>query len=290
MISNKISSAVALLRLDKPIGIFLLLWPTLMALWIAGEGKPDLTIVCVFIIGTVITRSAGCVINDLMDQKFDKQVARTCSRPLVSGLSENITPFEAKILFVILLILGFGLVTYLNRYTIGLSMVAVLLFTIYPLMKRYTYWPQAVLGLAFSWGIPMAYAALYSSFNKATWMLFLANFCWIMAYDTQYAMADREDDLKAGVKSTAILFGRYDCLMIGVFQVGVLGFMMYLGYLLSLGTLYYLSVLLVLSLFLYHQFLIRYKNAQACLKAFKHNHYVGMSLFMGLVLDYQICY
>lgn len=291
MISNfnlkliKLNSMISLLRLNKPIGILLLLWPTLIALWIAGQGKPDLKVVGIFIAGVVIMRSAGCVINDLADRKFDKQVARTRGRPLVSHLTGVVTPCEAKILFLILLMIGLFLVLQLNIYTIILSSIAVLLAIGYPFMKRYIYFPQGVLGLAFGWGIPMAYAALNAPMGLDTWVLFLANFCWTVAYDTQYAMVDREDDIKVGVKSTAIFFGSYDCWMIGLFQAGALGLWIALGMILQSGIYYYLGVLGVLRLFFYHQSLIQKKNPDKCFKAFLHNQYVGMALFLGLCLD-----
>jgi 4-hydroxybenzoate polyprenyltransferase len=284
--TNKLSSIIALLRLDKPIGIYLLLWPTLMALWIAGNGKPDPSIVCIFILGVVLMRSVGCVINDLADQKFDKAVTRTHSRPLVSDTPGHVRSIEAKVIFCILLALALFLVLQLNNFTLGLSCVALVLAMVYPFMKRYTHWPQIFLGITFSFGIPMAFAALESPIGLSTMLLFLANACWIIAYDTQYAMADREDDLKIGVKSTAILFGKHDLLIIGVFQVITISLLIGLGKLLTVGFYYYFGVLLSVLLFIYHQYLIRNRNPGACLNAFKHNHYVGLVLFMGLIMDY----
>ncbi len=286
--TNKLSSIIALLRLDKPIGIYLLLWPTLMALWIAGNGKPDLYIVCIFTMGVILMRSAGCVINDLADQKFDKDVRRTHSRPLVSDMGGHLKPIEAKIIFCVLLLFALLLVSQLNKFTIGLSCIALILSMIYPFMKRYTHWPQVFLGITFSFGIPMAFAALGSPIDLRVGLLFLVNACWIIAYDTQYAMADREDDIKIGVKSTAVLFGKHDRLMIGLFQVVTVSLLIGLGKTLNAGIFYYLGVLLSVLLFLYHQYLIRNRNPEMCLNAFKNNHYVGLVLFVGLVLDYVI--
>lgn len=283
--TNKVNSIIALLRLDKPIGIYLLLWPTLMALWIAGDGKPSPSIVFIFILGVIIMRSAGCVINDLADQKFDKAVKRTHARPLVSDIRGHLRPIEAKIIFCVLLILALLLVSKLNRLTVGLSCIALILAMIYPFMKRYTHWPQVFLGITFSFGIPMAFAALESTIDLRTMLLFLANVCWIVAYDTQYAMADREDDLKIGVKSTAILFGKHDRLIIGLFQGATIGLLIGLGKILTLGLYYYFGVLLSVFLFLYHQYLIKNRNPASCLIAFKHNHYVGLVLFMSLMMD-----
>lgn len=283
--SVKLNSIISLLRLNKPIGILLLLWPTLMALWVAGGAKPSPKIVWIFIAGVVVMRSAGCVINDLSDRKFDQQVARTCNRPLAQNLPGGVTILEAKLLFMLLLMIALFLVLQLNRHTILLSGIGLFLATAYPFMKRYIQFPQAVLGLAFGWGIPMVYAALDVPIRLDTWLLFLANFCWIVAYDTQYAMADREDDIKAGVKSTAILFGRYDCLWIGFFQAIALSLWIGLGIILGLGVCYYVGVLLALCLFVYHQGMLHNKKPDDCFKAFLHNQYVGMVLFMGLCLD-----
>lgn len=282
----KLRSSIVLMRLNKPIGILLLLWPTLMALWIAGEGSPNLKVVLIFIMGTIVMRSAGCVINDLADRKFDKEVARTCTRPLVSGVHGGINPFEAKMLFITLLMMGLFLVLQLNINTIALSVIALLLATTYPWMKRFTHFPQGILGLAFGWGIPMAYTALDVSLGLDTWILFLANFCWIIAYDTEYAMADKEDDIKIGVKSAAILFGKYDCWMIGIFQTTALALFAYLGILLDLGLYYYAGIALGFCFFLYHQYLIQNREPKNCFKAFLHNQYVGMVLFLGLWLGY----
>lgn len=281
MISN--NALISLTRLNKPIGILLLLWPTLIALWIAGKGNPHPFIVFIFIAGVVIMRSAGCVVNDLVDKKFDAEVSRTCHRPLVLG---SVTGFSAKCLFVFLLTLALVLVLQLNTYTIGLSLIAVLVASIYPFMKRYTHWPQVVLGVAFGCGIPMAYAALNAPFGTDTALLCIANFCWIVAYDTQYAMVDRADDIKAGVKSTAVLFGRYDCILVGVFQGLALIFFACLGRFLNMGMYYHIALLVVAALFIYHQYLIKNRMPTQCFKAFKHNHYVGMILFLGVLFSF----
>ena len=271
------------MRLDKPIGILLLLWPTLMALWIAGQGRPDPVIVFIFIAGVVIMRSAGCVVNDWADQKFDAKVARTRHRPLVSG---SVSETKAKYVFFILLGMALVLALQLNIYTLGLSSIGVLLAVTYPFMKRYTHWPQIVLGVAFGWGIPMAYTALQSPMGIDTVLLGMANLCWIVTYDTQYAMADRDDDIAAGVKSTAVLFGRYDCMMVGIFQGLAFVSFVCLGYVLKLGFYYDIAICCMVALFLYHQFLIKNRTAEQCVRAFKHNNYVGMVLFLGMFFAY----
>jgi 4-hydroxybenzoate polyprenyltransferase len=282
--TQKINALLQLIRFDKPIGTLLLLWPTLWALWIAAGGVPDYGVLAIFIIGTFLTRSAGCIINDVADRHMDGSVARTNNRPLVTGaVSEK----EAMALFVALMLLAFVLVLFTNALTIGLSLGAVLLASSYPYMKRYTHLPQVVLGAAFSWGIPMAFAAQLEQLPPALWLLYLGNLLWTVAYDTKYAMVDREDDLKIGIKSSAILFGEHDRLMVGLLQVLSLLCLYLAGQAFGLGLYYNLSLLAAAGLFGYHLYLIRHRQPEACFKAFLHNNWVGMVIFAGVALDYM---
>ncbi|WP_425428602.1 4-hydroxybenzoate octaprenyltransferase [Brenneria roseae] len=270
-----------LMRIDKPIGSLLLLWPTLWALWMAGRGIPEPWVLFVFVAGVFLMRAAGCVINDYADRHFDGHVKRTASRPLPSGM---VSEQAAKVLFVMLVLLAFSLVLTLNRMTIWLSVAGLALAWVYPFMKRVSHLPQFVLGAAFGWSIPMAYAAVSETLPLTCWLMFLAYICWTVAYDTQYAMVDRDDDLKIGIKSTAILFGRFDTLIIGLLQLGTLLLMAALGYLTSLGPVFYASLLVATGLFVYQQRLIAGRERDACFKAFKNNNYVGMALFAGVIL------
>ncbi|WP_456408157.1 4-hydroxybenzoate octaprenyltransferase [Thiolapillus sp.] len=272
-----------LMRLDKPIGILLLLWPTLWALWIAGEGHPKPWLVVVFIAGVILMRSAGCVINDYADRKIDSHVKRTAQRPLTAGL---VSKKEALTLFAVLVTLAFLLVLTLNTLTIGLSLVGAFLATSYPFTKRFTHLPQAYLGAAFGWAIPMAFAAQTGSIDPRSWWLFAAVLVWALIYDTMYAMVDRDDDLKIGVKSTAILFGRYDRLIIGALQLIFLGLLIHTGKLFGLGQYYFVGLALAALLMLYHQWLIRHRQREQCFKAFLHNHWVGVVIFAGILADY----
>lgn len=271
-----------LMRVDKPIGSLLLLWPTLWALWLAGRGTPDPWILLVFAAGVFLMRAAGCVINDYADRHFDGHVKRTASRPLPSGM---VSEQSAKVLFVVLVLLAFGLVLTLNRMTIWLSVAGLALAWVYPFMKRVSHLPQLVLGAAFGWSIPMAYAAVSETLPLTCWIMFLAYVCWTVAYDTQYAMVDRDDDLKIGIKSTAILFGRFDTLIIGLLQLAVMLLLLALGYMTSLGLVFYVSLLVVAGLFVYQQKLIAGRERDACFRAFKNNNYVGMALFLGVLFS-----
>jgi 4-hydroxybenzoate polyprenyltransferase len=273
-----------LIRFDKPIGTLLLLWPTLWALWIAAEGVPDYKLLFIFVLGTFLTRSAGCIINDLADRHVDGAVARTSERPLVTGV---VSVNDARILFIVLMLLAFVLVLFTNRLTIALSLVAVALASSYPFMKRYTHLPQLVLGAAFSWGIPMAFTAQRGELPAALWLIFLGNLLWTVAYDTKYAMVDRDDDIDAGIKSTAILFGRHDRLLIALLQLLCLLSLYAAGEAFSLGVYYQASLLISAALFGYHQFLIRHRDRDACFKAFLHNNWVGLVIFLGIALDYS---
>jgi len=280
---NKLLAYHRLMRTDKPIGALLLLWPTLWALWVATPGVPPLWILGVFIAGVWLMRAAGCVVNDYADRKFDGHVKRTAHRPLPNG---QVTEKEARTLFIVLVLLSFLLVLTLNTMTILLSVAALALAWVYPFMKRYTHLPQVVLGAAFGWSIPMAFAAVSESVPLSCWLMFLANILWAVAYDTQYAMVDRDDDLKIGIKSTAILFGRHDKLIIGILQVAVLALMVTIGYLNGLNWAFYWAVLVAGMLFVYQQKLIAKREREACFKAFMNNNYVGLVLFLGLAMSY----
>ncbi|MGL5482867.1 MAG: 4-hydroxybenzoate octaprenyltransferase, partial [Aeromonas veronii] len=270
---------------DKPIGTLLLLWPTLWALWLAAGGLPNLWVLTVFVVGVFLMRSAGCVINDYADRNFDGHVKRTAGRPLPTG---RVKPWEVLALFFVLALISFGLVLTMNPLTIGLSFVALLLAVSYPFMKRFISNPQLVLGMAFSWSIPMAYAAQADALPLVAWLLFFANLLWTVAYDTQYAMVDRDDDLKIGLKSSAILFGRYDKRIIGALQLSTLLLLLAVGQLMTLGGWYYWGLLGAAVLFVYQQRLIRERQREACFQAFLNNNYVGALVFAGLVLDYLL--
>ncbi len=274
-----------LMRLHKPIGMLLLLWPMLWALWIAAGGLPDIKVLAVFVAGVVLMRSAGCVINDYADREFDPHVERTRSRPLATGA---VSPREALLLFAILCGVSFVLVLLMNRLTVLLSLAAVLLAAVYPFTKRYTQLPQVVLGAAFGWAVPMAFAAQTGGVPMVAWVLFAAAVLWAVAYDTMYAMVDREDDLRIGVKSTAILFGRADRFIIGLVQMGVLGLLMYAGVMAGLGDIYQLAIIAAAGLALYQQYLILERDRARCFQAFLNNNWFGAVVFLGVVLDYSL--
>lgn len=274
-----------LMRLDRPIGILLLLWPTLWALWIAGNGYPDVQIVLIFIAGVVLMRSAGCVINDYADRHIDKHVQRTSKRPLTSG---QITEHETLVLFIVLILAAFLLVLTLNTMTIMLALIGAALAASYPFTKRYTHLPQVYLGAAFGWAIPMAFAAQTGHLDVRLWWLFAATLTWAVIYDTMYAMVDRDDDLKIGVKSSAILFGEYDRLIIGVCQIAMLGLLFVAGRSFALGAWYNLGLVIACLLTIYHQWLIREREPAGCFRAFLHNQWLGMTIFAGIVVDYLL--
>ncbi|PKY11775.1 4-hydroxybenzoate polyprenyltransferase [Acidithiobacillus marinus] len=273
------SAYMALMRVDRPIGTFLLLWPTYWGLWLAAKGTPSLRLFVIFTLGTWLMRSAGCVINDYFDRDFDKQVARTRQRPLAAGL---IRPAAALRLFVFLCLLAAALLPFLNELSLALAGGAVFITITYPLFKRFTHLPQAYLGIAFSFGIPMAFAATRGSVPAMAWWLMLANACWVIAYDTAYAMADRPDDLKAGIKSTAILFGRWDRYVIAGLQLVMLGIFCGIGLHSAMHWPYWVAVLGALLLGIYEQGLLGGDRDQA-FRAFLHNHWIGLILFWGIV-------
>ena len=277
---------VQLMRLEKPIGIYLLLWPTLWALWVASKGVPDLKWLLIFVLGTLFMRAAGCVINDYADRHFDGHVARTKARPLADG---RVTPREALILFAVLVALSFVLVLFTNLTTILLSFGGLALAACYPFMKRYTYYPQVVLGAAFSWGMPMAFSAVTGELPPPeAWLLYIANLLWTVAYDTYYAMTDREDDLKIGVKSTAILFGEADRLIILTLQGLALLCLAMAGARFSLGIWFLLGLLGAAACFAWEFWSTRGREPQACFAAFLHNHWAGLAILLGIVVDYAL--
>ena len=275
-----------LMRLDKPIGILLLLWPTLWALWLSAYGRPDWRVVWIFVLGTVLMRSAGCVINDLADRHIDPHVARTKDRPLAAG---KVSKKEALTLFCFLSLSAFCLILPLqNLKVIGLSVVALFLAATYPLTKRFFAIPQAYLGIAFGFGIPMAYAAHLDTVPRVAWCLLLANVFWAVAYDTEYAMFDREDDLKIGIKTSAITFGRFDIAAVMLCYALTLGLLVWVGSVLHLGRYYHIGLGVAGALAVYHFLLIRQRDPARCFKAFMHNNWLGASIFAGIVLDYLL--
>ncbi len=283
MIAERLKDYARLMRLHRPIGILLLLWPTLWALWIAAQGRPGLHILAVFVLGVVLMRSAGCVINDYADRDFDPHVERTRDRPVAAG---RVSPREALVLFAVLCLIAFALVFTLNRLTILLSFAGAFLAATYPFVKRFTHLPQFYLGAAFGWGIPMAFAAQTGGIPPVGWALFAANVCWSVAYDTAYAMVDRDDDYKVGVKSTAILFGRHDRAMIFLFHVVTLSLLAYSGALAGLGLRYYAGLAAALGFVLYQQHLMRDRTRDGCFRAFLNNNWFGAAVFAGLLLNY----
>jgi len=272
-----------LMRLHRPIGIYLLLWPTLWGLWIAGTGSPSWLVSGVFILGVVLMRSAGCVINDYADRKIDPHVARTKDRPIASG---QVGAKEALFLFAFLCLLAFALVLLMNRFTVYLSVIGVFLATLYPFMKRYTYFPQVYLGLAFGWAVPMVFAAETGDIPMIAWLVLLTNLLWTVAYDTAYAMTDREDDLKIGVKSTAIFFGQADKLIIALLQIIVMILLVFIGYDLALHSSYYAILTGASGFFIYQQWLIKDRDPALCFQAFLNNHWFGMLVFFAFVAGY----
>ena len=280
----KASVYAQLIRLDKPIGILLLLWPTLIALWIAAEGWPDPLVLTVFTIGVILMRSAGCAINDYADRHIDSKVKRTKQRPLTSG---KISEKEALLVFASLSLMAFALVLLMNELTIWMSLGGVILAASYPFMKRYHYLPQVHLGAAFGWAVPMAYTAQANEITTITWLIFLATVLWATAYDTMYAMVDYDDDIKIGVKSTAILFGNQDRLIIGIIQLLLILNLLLIGHRAGLSGFYYLGVSAACLFAIYQQYLIKDRDRELCFKAFLNNNWFGMVLFAGVFLDYQ---
>lgn len=272
-----------LMRLDKPIGILLLLWPTLWALWFAAAGKPDYSLVVIFVAGTVLMRSAGCVMNDYADRDFDMHVARTRNRPLAAG---KISAREAALLAAALSLLAFCLVLPLNRLTIYLSFAALFLAASYPFTKRFLAIPQAYLGIAFGFGIPMTYAATTGEVPMAAWLLLLGNIFWAIAYDTEYAMVDREDDIKIGIRTSALTFGSLDVAAVMFCYAAFFAIMIFAGMQYGRGMFYYAGIVLAITFALYHYRLIRRREPADCFKAFLHNNWLGAAIFSGLAIDF----
>jgi len=284
-IRARLPDFIQLTRLHKPVGTILLLWPALWALWLAADGVPDFKVLVIFILGTFVIRAAGCVINDFADRKFDGQVKRTSYRPVANG---RISPTEALLVFVVLSLVAFGLVLLTNRLTVELAVVGIFIIALYPFMKRYTHLPQVVLGIAWAWSIPMAFAAQTNSLPTPIWTLVAGVVTWTLVFDTFYAMVDRDDDLRIGIKSTAILFGEQDLAMIGVLQLLTVFAFLLNGQNFGRGGWYYLSVLLVGLQFLSQLYIARHRDRDACFRAFLSNKWVGLTLFLGLILDYHL--
>lgn len=270
-------------RFDRPIGILILLWPALWALWVAGDGKPDLGVLIVICLGVVLMRAAGCVINDYADRDFDPHVARTKQRPIAAG---KVKPKEALWVFVVLCLCAFCLVLTLNTFTVLLSFVAAFLAASYPFMKRYTQLPQAYLGIAFGWAVPMSFSAQTNNIPAVAWVMYLAVVLWALVYDTMYAMVDKEDDLKIGVKSTAILFGAYDRHIMAILQLIIIGLLIVVGQMKHLSWPYYGGILVGTGHFVYQQKLIFYRDKMLCFRAFLNSNWFGMTVFIGLLIDY----
>jgi len=282
---NRLGLYARLVRIDKPIGTLLLLWPTLWALWTAGQGMPPLAILVIFVLGTFLMRAAGCAINDYFDRDFDRHVQRTHARVLTTG---QISPKEALWVAATLAFVAFLLVLLLNPLTIGLSFIALVLAATYPLMKRLFGMPQAYLGIAFGFGMPMAFAAIANNVPAVAWVFLVANVFWTVAYDTEYAMVDREDDLKLGLKTAAITFGRFDVLAIGICYAMALALMAVAGSLMQWGAYYYGGLALALGIATTHLYWIRDRNREACFKAFRHNNWFGAAVFAGIVLQHAL--
>ncbi len=274
-----------LMRLNKPIGIYLLLWPTYWALFLSAGGWPDIDLLIIFTLGVIITRSAGCVINDYADREIDKHIARTRDRPITAG---EISPKAALLLFIALGLVAFALVLLTNTLTIKISFIAIALAVVYPFTKRWTNLPQLILGLAFAMSVPMAFSAQTGTVPESAGWIFLATVLWTLIYDTLYAMADRDEDLKIGVKSTAILFAKYDQILITLLQVLLMIVFIKIGNLFDLGAFYDISLIIILLFMIYHQFLIKKRQKMDYFKAFINNHFIGMAVFFGIFLSIAI--
>lgn len=284
-VTPKFQAYWQLMRADRPIGTWLLLWPTLWALWFAAGGIPSIKNLVIFSLGVFLMRSAGCIINDFADRNLDGHVERTRERPLIRGI---VSSKEALTLFAALLLVSFLLVLMTNKQTVLLSLVATFLASLYPFMKRYTFLPQAFLGAAFAWAIPMAFTAETGQLPAILWLLYFSTLCWVVAYDTLYAMVDRDDDLKVGIKSSAIMFGRFDKLITATLQIIFLVGLGIVGLYFQRSSIFYIGLALALLLVVKQQYEVRQRDKQACFKAFLDNHYIGMTIFIGLALDYVV--
>jgi len=284
-IAARLDAYERLVRLDKPIGILLLLWPTLSALWLAAHGMPTASLVLIFVLGTVLMRSAGCAVNDWADRHFDGHVERTAGRPLATG---EIEPWEALVVAASLALCAFLFVLATNRTTILLSAPALAIAVVYPFFKRFFVFPQAVLGIAFSFGIPMAFAAVHDTVPPIAWWLLVLNLFWVVAYDTEYAMVDRDDDARLGLNTSAIAFGRFDVSAVMFCYAAYLGGMVIVGTQFAMGPLYYAGLGVALGCALFHWTLIRRRERASCFRAFVHNHWLGLAVFAGVALDYAV--
>jgi 4-hydroxybenzoate polyprenyltransferase len=286
-IAARLDAYERLIRLDKPIGTLLLLWPTLSALWLATYGSPSWVAVGIFVLGTLLMRSAGCAINDYADRHFDAYVERTANRPLARG---EIAPWEALAVAAVLALCAFLLVLRFNRFAIALSLVALVITVVYPFFKRFFVLPQAFLGIAFSFGIPMAFAAVYERVPLTGWTFFAGNLFWVIAYDTEYAMVDREDDRKLGLRTSAIVFGRFDVLAVMLCYAVYLATLAWVGRFYALGWVFHAGVLVAACLALWHFWLIRNRGREGCFRAFLGNHWLGLAVFVGIAADFAIRY
>jgi 4-hydroxybenzoate polyprenyltransferase len=282
-LARRLQEYARLMRLNRPIGIWLLLWPTLWALWVAGNGHPDPKLLVVFVLGVTVMRSAGCIVNDFADRNVEPHVRRTRERPLAA---RRVTPAEALLLFAGLMGVALWLATYLNAFSLRLACVGAALTVSYPFVKRFFALPQLYLALAFSWGVPMAFGALLGTLPRVAWVMFVASVIWVTIYDTLYAMVDRDDDLKIGVNSSAIVFADMDRLIVGALQLTMLMALLLMGRSLLFGDAYLAALGVAALLFVYQQWLIRARDPDQCLRAFLNNHYVGMSIFIGILLEY----
>ncbi|MFP6776258.1 MAG: 4-hydroxybenzoate octaprenyltransferase [PS1 clade bacterium] len=273
---------ISLMRIDKPIGIYLLLWPAMWALFLAADGLPRMELLFIFVSGVILMRTAGCVINDYADREIDRHVERTKNRPITTG---EISASSALVIFFVLIVSAFVLVLFTNWLTIKLSFIAAAIATLYPFTKRWTNLPQIVLGVAFAMSVPMAFAATNNNVPYSAWWLFAATVVWTVVYDTMYAMADREDDLKIDIKSTAILFDKYDRAVISILQIALLLILIKVSIMFNLGYFFYLSLILSAFIMIYHQILIKKREKEKCFKAFLHNHYIGVVIFAGISIS-----
>ena len=283
--AKRINAYERLIRLDKPVGALLLLWPTLWAVWLAANGRPAIDIVLIFVVGTFLMRSAGCAMNDWADRDFDGRVARTRERPLAAG---EIAPREALVLAAVLAALAFCFVLFLNRFAVLLSFVALAIACAYPFAKRFVPLPQLGLSIAFSFGIPMAFAAIRNALPWECWALFAANACYAFSYDTEYAMVDRDDDVKIGIRTSAITLGRYDVAAVMASYVFMLAILAGTGFLLRFDWPYYTGLAMAAGMMLYHYALIRDRSRDGCFQAFRHNNWVGLTVFIGIALSYLL--
>ena len=281
---DRLGAYARLVRLHQPVGIWLLLWPTLWALWIAGEGRPDQRVFIVFVLGTAVLRSAGCIINDYADRKIDAHVWRTRDRPLATG---EVSVREALTLFVVLMLVGLGLVLTMNRLTVMLAVIGAFITVLYPFTKRFISFPQFVLGIAFSWGVPMAFAAQLGTVPPVGWAMFAMTIAWGVIYDTEYAMADRVDDLKIGVRSVAILLGDMDRLFVGIMQILFVAALVLIGLGIGRGAWFFFGTAVAALVFLYQQHLIRDRDSARCFAAFRNNAVFGAFVFAAILLDYH---